>query len=79
VKLFALESMHDLRYSPSRQYQLALGEGRTLTPEPPGPPPDVTYFRRGPRSNELFYVYDERTIQPVIQAFLAARAASGRP
>ena len=28
LKLFALESMHDLRYSPTRQYQLARHEAR---------------------------------------------------
>ena len=70
VKLFALESMHDLRYSPTRQYQLAQGEGRTVTPEKHGPEPDITYLRRGPRSNELFFVYDQDTVRPMIDAFL---------
>jgi LmbE family N-acetylglucosaminyl deacetylase len=69
-KLFALESMHDLRYSPTRQYQLARSDSRALTPEKQGPEPDITYLRRGPRSNELFYVYDQNTIRPMIDTFL---------
>ncbi len=69
-KLFALESMHDLRYSPSRQYQLAIGEGRAPQSEKEGPRPDITYLRRGPRSNELYFVYDQDTVKPMIDAFL---------
>lgn len=69
-KLFALETMHDLRYSPTRQYQLAVGDGRAVVPEKQGPGPDITYLRRGPRSNELFFVYDQDTVRPMIDAFL---------
>lgn len=76
-KLFALESMHDLRYNPSRQYQMAIGEGRTVQPEKPGPGPDITYLRRGPRSNELYFVYDQDTVKPMIDAFLAPWRARG--
>lgn len=72
TKLFALESMHDLRYSPTRQYQLALGEGRSTEPEKQGPGPDISYLRRGPRSNELFFVHDQDTIRPMIARFLAS-------
>jgi LmbE family N-acetylglucosaminyl deacetylase len=72
-KLFALESMHDLRYNPNRQYQLAKGDDRAATPEKPGPDPDITYLRRGPRSNELFYAYDRDTFRAMIDAFLATR------
>jgi LmbE family N-acetylglucosaminyl deacetylase len=72
-KLFALESMHDLRFSPTRAYQLAVGEGRALEPEKPGPPPDITYLRRGVQANELFYVYDRDTLAAMMQAFLASR------
>ena len=78
LKLFALESMRDLRFSPTRQYQLARDEGRTLSPEKPGPPPDITYLRRGPRSNELFYVYDRETFTAMVSGFLARRADSRR-
>jgi LmbE family N-acetylglucosaminyl deacetylase len=74
LKLFALESMHDLRFTPTRQYQLAKGEERAVSPEKTGPEPDITYLRRAPRSNELFYVYDEESFTAMIQAFLKARA-----
>jgi hypothetical protein len=29
------------------------------------------YFRRAPRANELFYVFDETGVRAAIQAFLA--------
>jgi LmbE family N-acetylglucosaminyl deacetylase len=72
-KLFALESMHDLRYNPSRQFLLARTELRTVAPEKPGPEPDITYLRRGPRSNELFFVYDQDTFAEMVRAFLSVR------
>ena len=73
-KLFALESMHDLRSSPSRIYQLEIGGDRSSEVEQLGPAAagGVNYFRRGPRSNELFFVYDQATVKPTIDAFLAA-------
>jgi LmbE family N-acetylglucosaminyl deacetylase len=73
LKLFALESMHDLRMTPTRQYQLAREEARAMAPEKIGPEPDITYLRRGPRSNELFFVYDRDGFGTMIKAFLAAR------
>ncbi len=79
-KLFALESMHDLRSSPSRLYQVEIGADRSIEPEDAGPSAagGVNYLRRGPRSNELFFVYDETTLKPTIDAFLAARARAAR-
>lgn len=76
-KLFALESMHDLRSSPSRLYQVEVGHDRLREPEKQGPSAvgGVNYLRRAPRSNELFFVYDETTVAPVIEGFLAARRA----
>ena len=73
-KLFALESMHDLRSSPSRLYQMEIGEDRLSEPEIRGPSAvgGVNYLRRAPRSNELFFVYDQTTVKPAIDAFLAA-------
>ena len=56
LKLFALESMHDLRYTPTRQYQLAANDERAAAPEKQGPAPDISYLRRGPRANELFFL-----------------------
>ena len=79
LKLFALESMHDLRYSPSRQYQLAREESRATAPEKPGPEPDITYLRRAPRSNELFFVYDRDSFMQVIQSFLKNRRPPPAP
>jgi LmbE family N-acetylglucosaminyl deacetylase len=73
LKLFALESMHDLRYTPTRQYQLAKGDERSVMPEKPGPEPDITYLRRAPRSNELFYVYDQDTFPQMLKEFLQGR------
>jgi LmbE family N-acetylglucosaminyl deacetylase len=70
LKLFALESMHDLRFTPSRQYQLARQDARAMAPEKPGPEPDITYLRRGPRSNELFFVYDRESFGTMVKAFL---------
>lgn len=73
-KLFALESMHDLRFSPTRQYQLARPDARAIAAEKVGPDPDITYLRRGPRSNELFYMYDRNMFDAMVRAYLAARA-----
>jgi LmbE family N-acetylglucosaminyl deacetylase len=80
AKLFALESMHDLRSSPSRLYQVEVGADRAIEPEEAGPSAagGVNYLRRGPRSNELFFVYDETTLKPTIDAFLAAWRARPR-
>jgi LmbE family N-acetylglucosaminyl deacetylase len=73
LKLFALESMHDLRFTPTRQYQLAKGDERAIVPEKPGPEPDITYLRRAPRSNELFYVYEQESFSAMIKGFLQGR------
>jgi hypothetical protein len=73
LKLFALESMHDLRFTPTRQYQLAKGDERSIATEKQGPEPDITYLRRAPRSNELFYVYGVESFRSMIDAFLKAR------
>ncbi len=71
LKLFALESMHDLRSTPTQQYRLVSGsDDRAIAPEKPGPPMDVSYLRRGPRSNEFFYAYDQDSLKPMIDAFL---------
>jgi LmbE family N-acetylglucosaminyl deacetylase len=75
LKLFALESMHDLRYTPTRQYQLAVDDERTSKSEKQGPGPDITYLRRGPRSNELFYAYDQDSVKPMIDRFLSDRGS----
>jgi LmbE family N-acetylglucosaminyl deacetylase len=68
-KLFALESMHDLRLSPEEQDTCDV-RGLLLRPDYPRVP-EVDYLRRGPRSNELFYVYGREGVQEVIRSFLA--------
>ncbi len=68
-KLFALESMHDLRLSPDEQMTCS---SVTIARRPDYPrTPEEDYFRRAPRANELFYVFDRAGARAVIQAFLA--------
>lgn len=68
-KLFALESMHDLRLSPDEQ---ATCGSANVARRPDYPRiSEVDYFRRGPRANELFYVFDKAGVHTVIQEFLA--------
>jgi len=68
-KLFALESMHDLRLAPEEQNTC---ENKELNKRPDYPRvPEVDYLRRGPRSNELFYVYNLDGVKEVIRTFLA--------
>jgi hypothetical protein len=73
--------MHDLRSSPSRLYQVEVGEDRLREPEKQGPAAigGVNYLRRSPRSNELFFVYDQTTVRPAIDAFLAAWRSRAMP
>lgn len=72
LKLFALESMHDLRISPSRLYQLTVGQNRTTEPEAQDAANGMHYLRQGVRANELFYVYSRETFKSVIEAFLGS-------
>jgi len=41
--------------------------------------PDVDYFRRAPRANELFYVFDATGVRAVIQEFLTHYHAAQNP
>ena len=68
-KLFALESMHDLRLSPEEQDTCAL-PGVQRRPDYPRVP-DVDYFRRGVRSEEVFFVFGRDGARDVIRAFLS--------
>ena len=68
-KLLAMESMHDLRPSPTEQAQCATPDA-TARPDYPRNPA-VDYFRRAPRSNELFYVFDIAGMRALISGFLA--------
>jgi LmbE family N-acetylglucosaminyl deacetylase len=68
-KLYALETMHDLRLAPSEQTSC----GDPNAPRRPDWPrqPEVDYFRRGPRPDEVFFVYDRDTLRSLIRAFVA--------
>src|SRR3984957_15723163 len=67
-KLFALESMHDLRLSPDDQITCSA----TIAHRPDYPLiSEVDYFRRAPRANELFFVFDKTGVRAAIQDFLA--------
>jgi LmbE family N-acetylglucosaminyl deacetylase len=68
-KLFALESMHDLRLSPDEQLTCSAA---TIAHRPDYPrTAEVDYFRRAPRANELFYLFDKAGVRAVIHGFLA--------
>ncbi len=75
-KLFALESMHDLRLSPDEQITCS---SATIAHRPDYPRiPEEDYFRRAPRANELFFVFDKAGVRAAIQEFLAQyNAAQG--
>jgi LmbE family N-acetylglucosaminyl deacetylase len=68
-KLFALESMHDLRLSPDEQITC----GSVTTAHRPDYPrnPEDDYLRRAPRANELFYRFDKAGVRAVTQEFIA--------
>jgi LmbE family N-acetylglucosaminyl deacetylase len=67
-KLFALESMHDLRLAPDEQAHCGLPDA-ALRPDYPRAP-QVDYFRRAPRANELFYVFDSAGMRALVAGFL---------
>ncbi|HSE41453.1 MAG TPA: PIG-L family deacetylase, partial [Acidobacteriota bacterium] len=68
-KLFALESMHDLRLSPDEQDTCDMSD-LLLRPDYPRSA-EVDYFRRGPRPNELFFVYTREGVKEVVRTFLS--------
>jgi hypothetical protein len=68
--------MHDLRLSPEEQMTCSSATGAQRPDYPRIPEQD--YFRRAPRANELFYVFDKSGVRAAIQAFLAQyHAAQG--
>ena len=76
-KLYALESMHDLRPSPDEQRTCDL-PGVARRPDYPRVP-SVDYFRRGPRAEEMFFVYSRDAAKDVIRTFLARAASASEP
>jgi hypothetical protein len=67
-KLFALESMHDLRLSPDDQAHCSTRPVAVDSPRNES----MDYFRRAPRSEELFFVFDRAGVTSLVQRFLAA-------
>jgi LmbE family N-acetylglucosaminyl deacetylase len=67
-KLFALESMHDLRLSPAEQVGCGDPNGMRRADYPRVPA--VDYLRRGPRPQELFFVFDRHGVRALIRSFL---------
>ena len=62
--------MHDLRLAPEEQSTCKIPD---LSKRPDYPRiPEVDYFRRAPRSNELFYVYDRDEVKEVARGFLSS-------
>ena len=76
-KLYALETMHDLRLAPVEQ--AACGDPNA--PRRPDYPrvAAVDYFRRGPRPDEVFFVYDRDGLRDVLRAFVAGDMPAARP
>jgi LmbE family N-acetylglucosaminyl deacetylase len=76
-KLYALETMHDLRLAPSEQASC----GDPAAPRRPDWPraPAVDYFRRGPRPDEVFFVYDRDALRDLVRGFVAKDQPGARP
>jgi len=68
-KLFALDGMHDLRLSPTEQAVCAEGNAAPRREDYPRAPA-VDYFRRAPRSEELFFVFSPQGAQQLIRTFV---------
>jgi LmbE family N-acetylglucosaminyl deacetylase len=74
-KLYALESMHDLRLAPVEQ---ACDPSAPRRPDYPRVAA-VDYFRRGPRPDEVFFVYDRDGFRDVVGAFVAQDMPAAAP
>ena len=60
--------MHDLRLSPAEQSECGL-PAEERRPDYPRVP-EVDYFRRAIRSNELFLIYGPDSLQALVRTFL---------
>ena len=69
-KLFALESMHDLRLSPEEQSTCDSPDYRRR-PEDYPRKIEEDYLRRAVRANEIFYVFDRAGVQQLVRDFLS--------
>jgi LmbE family N-acetylglucosaminyl deacetylase len=70
-KLFALESMHDLRLSPEEQSTCDAPNFRRRSDDYPRTI-EEDYLRRAVRANEIFYAFDRPGIQRLVRNFLAS-------
>jgi len=68
-KLFALESMHDLRLSPEEQSLCDVPNAQHRTDDYPRTY-EEDYLRRAVRANEIFYVFDRAGVQQLVRRFL---------
>ena len=73
LKLFALDGMHDLRLTPAEQAACLGGEVKPQRDDYPRAP-EVDYFRRGPRPEELFLVSSRQGLRSLVRQFLEDRA-----
>ena len=76
-KLFALESMHDLRLSPDEQMNCSVA-GLAQRPDYPRIP-ETDYLRRAPRANELFLEFDKAGMHAAIVEFIEQYQAAAAP
>ena len=67
-KLYALESMHDLRLSPAEQQTCTQPGAQPRRPDYPRSQTD--YFRRGPRPEEIFFAFDRKGLEELMQLYL---------
>jgi hypothetical protein len=67
-KLYALESMHDLRLSPAEQQTCTQPGAAPRRPDYPRSATD--YFRRGPRPEEIFFAFDRQGLEALMQQYL---------
>ena len=70
-KLFALESMHDLRLSPEEQSTCDAPNFRRRSDDYPRTI-EEDYLRRAVRANEIFYAFDRPGVQQLVRNFLAS-------
>jgi LmbE family N-acetylglucosaminyl deacetylase len=76
-KLYAIETMHDLRLSPAEQAAC----GDPAAPRRPDFPRvyGVDYFRRAPRPDEVFFVQDRASLRELVASFVAKDMPAARP
>ena len=71
-KLFALESMHDLRLSPEEQSTCDVPDVQRRSDDYPRTI-EEDYLRRAVRANEIFYAFDRSGVQQLVRNFLSTR------